>query len=154
MTATAVNPTPLLDGPRRSVFLTLVVADLALSTIDGMLTWLEAIDADDTVTAFVADRSDRYPTGIGETGGILVADDREILAAATDGDRLDTDLIRNKAYLAIIVLIAAVALTIAFGPGSSRNILATMIFVAAGASFVPLVFVQDTIEIVTTAHSG
>lgn len=154
MTATAVDPTPLLDGPRRGVFFGLIVVVLALVTIDGALTWVEASDAAETVDAFEVDHRDTYPTGLGETGNILLPGDRAELAATTDGERLDRDLVRTKSFLAIIGLIAAVALTIAAGPGSSRNVLATMIAVAAAAFFVPLAFYSDTIEIVTNAHAG
>ncbi|MEM7142912.1 MAG: hypothetical protein AAF548_17950 [Actinomycetota bacterium] len=154
MTATAVNQTPLLDGRFRTLALGIVVAALALITLDGVLTWTEARTADDTIDAFVAANDDRYPTGLGDNGGILVTEDRERLAAATDGDRLDEELVRNKTYLAIVALIAAVALTIAAGPGSSRNLLAGMIVLAAAAFFVPLIFHTDTIQIVTTAHGG
>ncbi|MDW3220171.1 MAG: hypothetical protein R8F63_16280 [Acidimicrobiales bacterium] len=154
MTATVVNPTPLLDGPRRSVFAGLVMLVLLLITVDGLLTWVTATDADEAIDAFVARHEETYPTGLGDTGNILLTEDRPVLAAATDGDRLDTDLVRNKTYLAIIGLIAAVALTISAGPGSSRNILAWMIVIAAGAFFVPLAFFSDTIEIVTNAHAG
>jgi bacterioferritin-associated ferredoxin len=120
MTST-VNKTPLLDGPRRSLA-------LALMTVDGVVTWLEARDADEIVEQVVAANPDRYPTGVGANCGICQPDDR--------------------------ATIAAVALTIASGPGSSRNVLAAAIVIAAAAFFVPLVLHSDTIDIVTTAHGG
>lgn len=157
MTATAVKAvkeTPLLDGPRRSLFFGLISIVLLLTTIDGVLTWNAASDAADSVEAFEAAHRETYPTGLGETGNILLGRDRPVLAAATDGDRLDTDLVRDKSYLAIIGLIAAVALTLSAGPGSTRNVLAWMIVIAAAAFFVPLLFYSDTIRIVTNAHAG
>lgn len=154
MTATAVATTPLLDGPRRAIFFNLIVVVLALITIDGVLTWVESTEADDAIESFEAAHRETYPTGLGDTGNILLTQDRPQLAAETNGDRLDEDLVRTKAYLAIIGLIAAVALTIAAGPGSSRNVLAWMIVIAAGAFFVPLIFYSDTIRIVTNAHAG
>lgn len=153
MTST-VNQTPLLDGPRRSIIVTLIMVVLALIAIDGLLTWLEARDADDAIEAMVAANPETYPTGVGGNCGICQPDDRAALAAVTDGDRLDRDLVTTKTWLAVIGLIAAVALTIASGPGSSRNIFATMIIISAAAFFVPLVFHGDTIDIVTTVHGG
>lgn len=154
MTATVVNPTPLLDGPRRSAFLSIVMLVLVLITADGLATLVEASEADDVIESFVDSHRDTYPTGLGETGNILLTEDRPVLAEATNGDRLDSDLVRTKTYLAVIGLIAAIALTLAAGPGQSRNILATMIVIAAASFFVPLFFFSDTIEIVTTAHAG
>lgn len=146
MTST-VNKTPLLDGPRRSLA-------LALMTVDGVVTWLEARDADEIVEQVVAANPNRYPTGVGANCGICQPDDRATIAANTDGDRLDRDTVNTKTWLAVIGLIAAVALTIASGPGSSRNVLAAAIVIAAAAFFVPLVLHSDTIDIVTTAHGG
>lgn len=153
MTST-VDHTPLLDGPRRSIFLAVVVLVLGLMTVDGLLTWIEARDADDIVEQVVEAHPDRYPTGVGGNCGICQPDDRATIAANTDGDRLDRDTVTTKTLLAVIGLIAAVALTIASGPGSSRNVLAAMIAIAAAAFFVPLIFHADTIDIVTTAHGG
>ncbi len=153
MTST-VNPTPLLDGPRRSLALALISLVLALMTVDGVVTWTEARDADDIVEQVVAANPDRYPTGVGANCGICQPDDRATIAANTDGDRLDRDTVTVKTWLAVIGLIASVALTIASGPGSSRNVLAAAIVIAAAAFFVPLVLHGDTIDIVTTAHGG
>jgi hypothetical protein len=153
MTST-VNKTPLLDGPRRSLALALISLVLALMTVDGVVTWIEARDADEIVEQIVAANPERYPTGVGANCGICQPDDRATIAANTDGDRLDRDTVTTKTWLAVIGLIAAVALTIASGPGSSRNVLAAAIVIAAAAFFVPLVFHSDTIDIVTTAHGG
>jgi hypothetical protein len=153
MTST-VNKTPLLDGPRRSLALALISLVLALMTVDGVVTWIEARDADEIVEQVVAANPERYPTGVGANCGICQPDDRATIAANTDGDRLDRDTVTTKTWLAVIGLIAAVALTIASGPGSSRNVLAAAIVIAAAAFFVPLVFHSDTIDIVTTAHGG
>jgi hypothetical protein len=153
MTST-VNKTPLLDGPRRSLALALISLVLALMTVDGVVTWIEARDADEIVEQIVAANPELYPTGVGANCGICQPDDRATIAANTDGDRLDRDTVTTKTWLAVIGLIAAVALTIASGPGSSRNVLAAAIVIAAAAFFVPLVFHSDTIDIVTTAHGG
>lgn len=153
MTST-VNETPLLDGPRRSIALALIALVLAFVTVDGLLTWTEARDADDIVEQVVAANPETYPTGVGGNCGICQPEDRATIAANTDGDRLDRDTVTTKTWLAVIGLIAAVALTIASGPGSSRNVLATMILIAAASFFVPLVIHSDTIDIVTTAHGG
>lgn len=153
MTSTA-SPTPLLDGPRRSTFLAVVALVLALITVDGLLTWIEAEDAEDAIDQVVAANQERYPTGIDDTGQLLSSADRAKIASATDGDRLDSDHVRRNTWLAVIGLIAAVALTIASGPGSSRNILALAIIIAAASFFAPLWFHTDTIDIVTTAHGG
>jgi hypothetical protein len=153
MTSTA-NQTPLLDGPRRSIFLGVIMLVLALVTIDGLLTWIEARDADEAIEAMVAANPETYPAGVGDNCGICQPNDRAALAAVTDGDRLDRDTVTTKTWLAVIGVIGAIALTIASGPGSSRNVLAAMIIIAAAAFFVPLVFHADTIDIVTTAHGG
>jgi len=153
MTST-VNQTPLLDGPRRSIFLTVIMLVLAFVAIDGLLTWLEARDADDAIEEMVAANQETYPAGVGSNCGICQPDDRAALAAVTNGDRLDRDLVTTKTWLAVIGIIAAVALTIASGPGSSRNILALMIVISAAAFFVPLIFHADSIDIVTTVHGG
>jgi len=148
------NETPLLDGPRRSIILAVIMAVLALITIDGALTWLEARDADDMIEALVDANPETYPTGVGGNCGICQPDDRVALAAVTNGDRLDRDLITTKTWLAVIGLIGAVALTLASGPETSRNILATMILISAAAFFAPLILHGDTIDIVTTVHGG
>lgn len=148
------NTTPLLDGPRRSIFLGLVMLVLVLMTADGLLTWLEAEDAQEAIDELVASDPERYPGGIDDTGQLLNAEGRAQIAAQTDGDRLDRDLITTKTWLAVAAVIAAIALTLASGPGSSRNILALAIVISAAAFFVPLVFHGDTIDIVTTAHGG
>jgi hypothetical protein len=149
-----VNKTPLLDGPRRSIFAGVIMLVLALMAVDGLLTWLEARDADDAIQAVVDANPETYPTGVGENCGICQPEDRVTIAATTDGDRLDRDLVTTKTWLAVIGLIGAVALTIAAGPGSSRNILAAMILISGASFFVPLIFHADTIDIVTTAHGG
>ena len=153
MTST-VSKTPLLDGPRRSLFLAIIVLVLGLMTVDGLLTWVEARDADEIVEQVVAANPERYPTGVGANCGICQPDDRATIAANTDGDRLDRDTVTTKTWLAVIGLIGAVSLTLASAPGSSRNVLAAMILIAAAAFFVPLIFHSDTIDIVTTAHGG
>lgn len=153
MTST-VNPTPLLDGPRRSIFIAVIMLVLGLMAVDGLLTWVEARDADDIIEQVVAANPERYPTGVGANCGICQPEDRAAIAANTDGDRLDRDTVTTKMWLSVIGLIAAVALTIASGPGSSRNILAVAIVIAGASFFVPLIFHSDTIDIVTTAHSG
>lgn len=153
MTST-VNPTPLLDGPRRTIVLAVILLVLGLMAVDGLLTWLEAQDADDIIAEVVAANPERYPTGVGANCGICQPDDRAIIAANTDGDRLDRDTVTTKIWLAVVGLIAAVALTLASRPGSSRNILAAMIIISGAAFFVPLFFHSDTIDIVTTAHGG
>ncbi|MEQ8843164.1 MAG: hypothetical protein RIB98_19475 [Acidimicrobiales bacterium] len=153
MTST-VSQTPLLDGPRRSIFLTLIVVALTLITLDGVFTWVEARDADDVIERVVNENPERYPTGVGANCGICQPEDRATIAANTDGDRLDRDSIDFKTWLAVIGLIAAVALTIASGPDSGRNVLAVFILLSAVAFFVPLVLHGDTIDIVTTAHRG
>jgi hypothetical protein len=145
---------PLLDGSRRGIALAVIALVLALVTVDGLLTWIEARDADDVVEAIVDANPERYPTGVGSTCGICSTEDRAAIASVTDGDRLDRDTVTTKTWLAVIGLIAAVALTIAADPGGSRNFLAVMIVVAAAAFFVPLVLHGDTIDIVTTAHGG
>jgi len=153
MTST-VNSTPLLDGPRRSIVFAVIMLVLGLMAVDGLLTWSAARDADDIIEQVVAANPELYPTGVGANCGICQPDDRAVIAATTDGDRLDRDTINTKIWLAVIGLIAAVALTIASGPGSSRNILSAAIVIAAAAFFVPLIFHSDTIDIVTTAHGG
>jgi hypothetical protein len=153
MTST-VNPTPLLDGPRRSVFVAVIMLVLGLMAVDGLLTWIDASDADDIVDQVVAQNPERYPTGVGANCGICQPDDRATIAANTDGSRLDRDTVTTKMWLAVIGLIAAVALTIASGPGSSRTVLMLTIVIAGAAFFVPLIFYSDVIDIVTTAHGG
>jgi hypothetical protein len=148
------KPTSLLDGPRRSIALGVVMVVLTLITLDGVFTWLEATDAENTIDDVVAANPERYPTGIDDAGTLLNETDRAVVAANTNGDRLDSDLVATKTWLAAIALIAAVSLTIASGPGFSRNTMAASIVVAAGAFFVPLVFFTDTIDAVTTAHGG
>lgn len=122
--------------------------------VDGLLTWLEARDADEIVEQVVAANPERYPTGVGANCGICQPGDRATIAANTDGDRLDRDTVTTKTWLAVAGVIAAVALTLSSDPGSSRNLLAAMIVIAAAAFFVPLIFHSDTIDIVTTAHRG
>ena len=153
MTST-VNQTPLLDGPRRSLFLAVISLVLALIAVDGVLTWAEARDADQIVEQVVAANPQRYPTGVGANCGICQPDDRATIAANTDGERLDRDLVTTKTWLAVIGLIGAIALTLAAGPGSSRSVLALTIILAGAAFFVPLVIHADTIDIVTTANGG
>jgi hypothetical protein len=153
MTST-VNPTPLLDGPRRSLFVALIALVLVLMTVDGLLTWTEARDADEIIEQVVANNPERYPTGVGANCGICQPDDRATIAANSNVDRLDRDTVNLKTWLAVIGVIAAVALTLASRPGSSRNTLAAAIILAAAAFFVPLVLHADTIDIVTTANSG
>jgi hypothetical protein len=153
MTSTA-NPIPILDGPLRSIALGIVMVVLTLITLDGVLTWLEAADAENVINVVVETNPERYPTGLDDAGTLLNEADRVTVAANTNGDRLDSDLVTTKTWLAVIALIAAAALTIASRPGSSRNTMAASIVVSAGAFFVPLAFYSDTIDAVTTAHGG
>ncbi|MEZ5166317.1 MAG: hypothetical protein R2695_07425 [Acidimicrobiales bacterium] len=151
MTST-VSKTHLLDGPRRGIFITIVFVVLVLITVDGVLTWIRADDARDVIDAVVAADHDRYPTGLDDHGLLLSDSDKATVARNTDGHQLERHRVNTKTWLAVIGLIAAVALTIASGPGSSRNVLAATIVVAAAAFFVPLVFYAETIDQVTTAH--
>ncbi|MEZ5246655.1 MAG: hypothetical protein R2707_16265 [Acidimicrobiales bacterium] len=153
MTST-VNPTPLLDGPRRGIVVAVIMLVLGLMAVDGLLTWIEASDADDIVEQIVAQNPERYPTGVGANCGICQPEDRATIAANTDGSRLDRDTVTTKMWLAVIGLVAAVALTIASGPGSSRTVLMLTIVIAGAAFFVPLIFYSDVIDIATTAHGG
>lgn len=153
MTST-VNPTPLLDGPRRGIVVSVIMVVLGLMAVDGLLTWIEATDADEVVDRIVAENPETYPTGVGANCGICQPEDKATIAAATDGSRLDRDTVTTKMWLAVIGLVAAVGLTIASGPGSSRTVLMLTIVIAGAAFFVPLIFYRDTIDIVTTAHGG
>ena len=148
MTAATANPTPLLDGPYRGWFVGVVLTALALMTIDGMFTLVDANDADLVIEQVSGD------TAIDDRGLLLSAEQRAAIAAETDGTRLDRDLVTTKTWLAASALIAAVGLTLAQDPGSSRNVTAVIIVVAAAAFFAPIYFFRDTIDIVTTAHGG
>lgn len=148
-TTMRVDSVPLLDGKGRSLFAGLVMAVLTLMTIDGVLTWVAAEDARPAIEA-IENRDGR----IDDRGLILNSSQRAEIASQSDGDRLDRDLVDGKMWLAVIGILAAAVLTISAGPGSSRNVLATMVFVAGGAFFVPLVVYAETIDIVTTSHGG
>ena len=146
---TTADSTPLLDGRWRGAVSTLIMVILLVVAIDGVLTWLAAEDAKPAI-----DQIEDRDGPIDDRGLILDADQRAEIASISDGDRLDRDLIDRKLWLAVVAVVAAAALTISAGPGSSRTVLATMVVVAAAAFFVPMVVYADTIDIVTTAHGG
>jgi hypothetical protein len=149
MVATATDTTPLLDGRFRATILTVVMAVLAIMTIDGLLTWVAAEEAADTIAVVEARDGE-----VDDRGLILDNSQKAEIAAASDGDRLDRDKIDTKTWMAVIATIAAAALTLASEPGSSRQVLAIVVLIAAASFFVPLYFHEDTIDIVTTSHGG
>lgn len=154
MTSTLTDQAPLLDGAKRGFVLGFMLAVMAIMTVDGLLTWVAADEGSKTIDNVIAAAPERFPTGIDDAGTLLNDNDRAFVAARTDGDRLDRDLVTTKTWLAVVAVIAAVALTIASGPGSSRNVLAAVIVLSAAAFFVPLYLHEATIDQVTTAHLG
>lgn len=146
---TTADSTPLLDGRWRGPITTFVMVVLLAITVDGVMTWLAAEDVRPTIETI-----ENRDGPIDDRGLILNDSQRAAIAAVSDGDRLDRDLVDRKLWLAVVAVIAATAMTISAGPGSSRNVLGTMIVVAAGAFFVPLIVYADTIDIVTTSHGG
>ncbi len=131
------------------MFLAVVLFALTLMTVDGALTWVAAGEASDVISV-VRDRDG----AIDDRGLILRSGQRAEIAADTDGDRLDRDLVDTKILLVVIALIAAAALTASGGPGSSRRVLSTTIVIAGGTFFIPLIYFSDTIDIVSTSYGG
>jgi hypothetical protein len=151
MTATLQkSTTPLLDGRHRGWVTAAVFIVLCAMTIDGLVTWLEARDADEVIAIV----GDDVAGGVDDRGLLLDASHRAEVAANTNGDRLDRDWVNEKMVLAAVAVITAAGLVLWSKPGSSRNVMAMCILVAAAAFFAPLFLHADTIDIVTTAHGG
>mgnify|MGYP001826763770 CR=1 FL=1 len=151
MTATAQKSSiPLLDGPHRGLVVGIIFVALSLMAIDGLVTWNDAHDAKQVIDAV----ADDVAGGIDDRGLLLDESQRRVIADHTDGTRLDNDRITVKTWLAVGAVIAAVSLTLSSSPGSSRNVMAACIVVAAAAYFVPLYVYADTIDTVTNVHGG